>query len=135
MCFLSLVVVAGGVYAWLDEHTGIGGTAHITRCSTVHGIGPRGRGSVVDCDATWVYKGKRVGGYVENGKYNQIGKDVSVRIHGTSHVTEQTYWVPLGLGLGGLACAGLFGFLALRMVGRPTVEVTPEPPTTGPAAA
>ena len=128
MTFLSLLIVAGGTFAWIDEHSGTAGTAHVTHCSTSHGIGPGTGQSSVSCDGYWTYKGRTVHGYVENGKYNQIGKDVSARIHGTSHATEQTYWVPIGLWVGGLACAGLFGWLMVRAVRRPTAPPTDPAP-------
>lgn len=88
---------AGAAFSWADEHGGIAGTAHVTHCTTSGGSARTG--SSVHCDATWIYNDRRVTGYVENAKMNQVGKDISVRIHGTSHVTNTTYWVPLGLAL------------------------------------
>jgi hypothetical protein len=79
-----------------------------------------------------VYNGRTVHGYIENGKENQVGKDVSVRIHGTSHVTEQTYWVPIGLWLGGLFVVVTFVLVTVQAARRP---VMPEAPATDSAAA
>jgi hypothetical protein len=101
--------LAGAVYAWQDEHGGIAGTAHVTEC---HSRG-FGKNRSVSCDATWIYNDRRVTGYVENAKANQEGKDISVRIHGTSHVTNTTYWVPIGLGVFALFEAGV-GVMILR---------------------
>ena len=131
MIFLSLGLIAGGVFAWIDEHSGTAGTAHVTRCvSHWYGGGGVGNSRSLDCDATWTYNGRAVTGYVENGKRNQVGKDVSVRIHGTSHVTEQTYWVPIGLWVMGLLCVGVFGWITVKAARRPTA-----PPATDQAAA
>ena len=118
MMFLSLGMIAGGLFSWIDEHSGTAGTAHVTHC-TSHYFGKRAGGSI-SCDATWVYNGRTVTGYVENAMAHDLGKDISVRIHGTSHVTKQSYWVPLGLGLGGLLCLGVFGWITVLAARRPT---------------
>jgi hypothetical protein len=100
----ALGFLAGAVYAWSDEHGGIAGKAHVTHCES-HYSGRRG--NALHCDATWTYKVRTVTGYVENANRHQLGKTVSVRIHGTSHVTNTTYWVPIGLALFALAEAGV----------------------------
>jgi len=84
-------------YSWADEHGGVAGKAHVTDCTSRSGGYKTGH--TVHCDATWTYDGRTVTGYVENAMANQEGKTISVRIHGTSHVTNTTYWVPIGLGL------------------------------------
>src|SRR5690242_6699229 len=98
-------MIAGGAFAWHDEHSGTVGTAHIYRC---YEHVSRAAGGT-DCYARWTYNGHVATGYVENGKANQLGKDVSVRIHGTGHVTEPTYYVPIGLAAGGLFVIAVFG--------------------------
>jgi hypothetical protein len=105
----------GAVLSWSDEHGGVSGTAHVTHCTSRSG-GTRTGGSV-HCDATWNYNGRKVTGYVENAKMNQVGKDISVRIHGTSHVTNTTYWVPLGLAAFALFELGV-GLMILRTYSR-----------------
>lgn len=104
---------AGAVYSWRDEHGGIAGTAHVTKCDHHR----YGKNSSVSCSATWIYNDRKATGYVENAKANQEGKDISVRIHGTSHVTNTTYWVPIGLGVFALFEAGV-GVMILRQYRR-----------------
>jgi hypothetical protein len=106
----ALGLFAGAYFTWQDEHTGIPGTAHITRCyhhTTNYGG--------LDCYATWTYKGRPASGYVENAKADQVGKDVSVRIHGTGHVTEKTLWVSIGLAVFALLEAAV-GVMVVRQV-------------------
>jgi hypothetical protein len=99
----GLAFLAAAAYSWVDEHGGSAGTARVTHCESSH----INRQSSVHCDATWTYNGRAVTGYVENAKANQEGKTISVRIHGTSHVTNTTYWVPIGLALFGLFTGGM----------------------------
>jgi hypothetical protein len=105
----GLGLIAGGAFAWRDEHSGTAGTAHIYKC--YHHTARYGG---LDCYARWTYNGRIATGYVENAKASQLGKDVSVRIHGTGHVTEQTYWVPIGLWVFGLLIIGFFGWLLVQ---------------------
>ena len=105
-----------------DEHGGIAGTAHVTHCVSRSGSGRYGGGT--HCDATWIYRGRVATGYVENGKMNQVGKNVSVRIHGTGHVTETTYWVPIGLAVGGLFVLGVFGMVLVQYRRRQAVSAS-----------
>ena len=100
--------LAGGAYAWHDEHSGTAGTAHIYKC--YHHTSRYGG---LDCYARWTYNDHIVTGYVENAKANQLGKDVSVRIH-AHHVTETTYWVPIGLWLMGLFVIGVFTMVLVQ---------------------
>jgi len=106
----GLGFIVGGAFAWKDEHSGIPGTAHVYRCFKHVSRSAGGD----DCYARWTYRGRIVTGYVENGTPGQVGKDVSVRIHGTGHVTEQTYWVPIGLWVMGVFVIGVFGMLLVR---------------------
>jgi hypothetical protein len=106
----GLSMIAGGAYAWHDEHSGTPGTAHIYKC--YHHVSRTAGGT--DCYARWTYEGRVVTGYVENARANQLGKDVSVRIHGTGHVTEQSYWVPIGLWVMGLLIIGVFGMVLVQ---------------------
>ena len=106
----GLGMIAGGGFAWHDEHSGIAGTAHVYKC--YRHVSRAAAGD--DCYARWTYKGRAATGYVENGKPSQLGKDVSVRIHGTGHVTEQTYWVPIGLWVMGLFVVGVFGMVLVQ---------------------
>ena len=113
--FISgLGFLAGAAYAWADEHGGVAGKAHVTGCETRH-VSKR---TSVSCTATWIYKDRKATGYVQNAKANQAGKDISVRIHGTSHVTNTTYWVPIGLALFALLELGV-GVMLLRAFRRP----------------
>jgi hypothetical protein len=48
-----------------------------------------------------------VTGYVENARMSYEGRTIDVRIHGTSHVTVTTYWVPIGLALFGVFVGGV----------------------------
>ena len=106
----ALGFLAGAVFSWRDEHGGTAGTAHVISCIDRSG---GARNSYLSCDATWTYNGRTVTGYVENAMKNQLGKDISVRIHGSSHVTNTTYWVPIGLALFALLEAGV-GVMILR---------------------
>ena len=94
--FVSAAALAtGAVLSWSDEHGGIAGKAHVTKCISSNAT----KQGYLSCDATWTYNGRTVTGYVENASKSQLGKTISVRIHGTSHVTNTTYWVPIGLAL------------------------------------
>jgi hypothetical protein len=104
----GLGLIAVGTYTWHDEQSGARGTAHIYQClDTVM------RSGGLSCDARWVVNGRTVTGYVENPKKDQLGKDVSVRIHG-HHVTETSYWVPIGLWVLGLFVVGTFSMVLLQ---------------------
>ena len=109
----ALGFLTGAVFSWRDEQGGVAGTAHVTKCISRHYT----KQGYLSCDATWTYKGRTVTGYVENARADQAGKDISVRIHGTSHVTNVTYWVPIGLGLVALFEAGV-GVMILRQYRR-----------------
>jgi hypothetical protein len=111
----GLGFLIGAGFSWADEHGGTPGKAHVTHC-TSHDFGKRA-GSSIDCDATWTYKGRTVTGYVENAMANQVGKTISVRIHGTSHVTNTTYWVPIGLAIFGVLEFAV-GAMVLRRIRR-----------------
>ena len=125
----GLGMIAGGAYAWHDEHSGTAGTAHIYKC--YDNISRYGGG--LDCYARWTVNDHVVTGYVENAKADQVGKDVSVRIH-AHHVTEQTYWVPIGLWVMGILVVGFFVWLALKLGRRPVDadgRIIPAPRATG----
>jgi hypothetical protein len=92
--------LAGAAFSWADEHGGVAGTARVTRCTSRHSGRPAS--SSVSCDATWAHNGRTVTGYVENARMNQAGRTISVRIHGASHVTNTTYWIPIGLAIFGV---------------------------------
>src|SRR5689334_21976162 len=106
-CFLlaGFGLIVGGVLAWQDGHSGEPGVAHVDRCA------PHGSRSGPSCYAHWTYNGEVASGYVEGGNTSQVGKDVSVRMHGTSHVTETSDVVPIGLWLLGLFVIGVFAML------------------------
>lgn len=124
----ALLFFAGAAYAWWDEHGGVAGQAHVTSCENVS-VGSR---HSVHCDATWIYRDHRATGYVENAKMNQEGKTISVRIHGTSHVTNTTYWVPIGLALFGLFELAVL-VMIVRSFNRQTATGVPEPAPESPA--
>ena len=111
----GLGLLAGGAFAWNDEHGGTAGTAHVTRCRSVGS----GKGSNLYCEATWRYRGRIVTGYVENGRRGDVGKTISGRIHGSSHITKATYWVPIGLWIFGLLVLAVAVMLILRIRSRP----------------
>jgi hypothetical protein len=116
----GLGMIGGGFLAWHDEHSGTAGTAHVYRC--YHHISRAAGGP--DCYARWTYKGRIATGYVENANTNQVGKDVSVRIHGTGHVTEQTYWVPIGLWVMGLLVIAVFAMVLVQFRRRQALGAT-----------
>ena len=112
--FVSAAAFAvGAVLSWSDEHGGVAGKAHVTKCISNNYT----RQGYLSCDATWTYNGRTVTGYVENANKKQLGKTISVRIHGTSHVTNTTYWVPIGLALAALFELAI-GLMVLRMYRR-----------------
>jgi invasion protein IalB len=106
----GLLFAGGAALSWSDEHGGVAGKARVTRCTSHH----YNKTASVNCDATWAYNGRTVTGYVENAKKNQAGKTISVRIHGTSHVTNTTYWVPIGLGLFALLELGVGAMILVK---------------------
>jgi hypothetical protein len=110
----GLGMLAGAAYAWNDEQGGVAGKAYVTRCTSAGS----GSGANVHCDATWTYKGHPASGWVENARMSYEGKAISVRIHGTDHVTVATYWVPIGLGVMGLFVLGCGVMLLVQIIRR-----------------
>jgi hypothetical protein len=119
----GLLFFAGAAYAWWDEHGGEAGTAHVTDC---YSSGLTNRNKSVHCDATWIYNGRRATGYLENARMNYEGRTMDVRIHGTSHVTVTSYWVPIGLALFGVFEVAVC-VMIVRSFRRRNVTGVPEP--------
>ena len=105
------LLLALAVYGWVDEQSGTAGKATVTHCVSQH---VSSRQSGVHCDATWIYRDHAVTGWVQNAKMNYEGKTISVRIHGSDHVTVTTYWIPIGVGLLGLLAMGVSVFVIAK---------------------
>ena len=106
----GLGFVVGAGFAWSDEHSGTAGTARIVHCTK----GARVKNTAnVSCDATWVYNGRTVTGWVQNARLWRDGHELPVRIHGTGHVTRTTYWIPIGLAIFGVLTLALAVWLTV----------------------
>ena len=93
LLFACVAIVAVAIYGYFDATTGTAGTAHITYCETVH---ISARRSSVDCKGRWKVDGRTVVGWVDGPGYGDLGKDISVRIHG-NRATQKHLWIPIVL--------------------------------------
>ena len=121
--------LVGAGFAWSDEQSGEKGSAHVYHCADSRLMNR----ADVHCEATWIYKGRPANGWVQNAKMNYAGKTISVRIHGTDHVTVATYWVPIGLAVMGLL-VGAMGVWLIFIWRRRMATAAPEPPLGSPAS-
>lgn len=106
-------MLAGAYWSYHDDHTGTATKAKVTHC-TKRGSG---KGGSVYCTGNWTVGDHRVvDGDIQNAKYNDAGKTLSVRVHGNRAVVP-TLWVSIGLGVMGLAVTGV-GFWLLILIAR-----------------
>ena len=104
MSLIGLGVVAGCFIAYHDQTSGTKGKVEVQDC---HGhYGRFGSGTV--CTGTWVVGGALVGGnghvvigQIDNADYDDIGKKINVRFHG-SRATKPETRLPIILGACGL---------------------------------
>jgi hypothetical protein len=105
---VGLGMIVGAFFQHRDETTGTAGTARVTSCHS-HQVP-----NSVDCVGTWTVDGRRVvDGPIENAKANQVGKTVSVRIHG-ERATIPTLWISIALAAMGVAIAAFAVWLLMR---------------------
>ena len=115
-------MLGGAYWSYHDDHTGTATQAKVTHC-TKHGSG---KGSSVYCTGDWSVGDHRVvGGDIQNAKYSDAGKTLSVRAHGNRAVVPQL-WVSIALGVMGLAVAGV-GVWLLILIARRSRQLTPAP--------
>lgn len=98
----GLGLIGGGVWSYIDEHSGEAAQAKVTDCYS------RGRGKYknVICVGTWTLNERRMSGFISNGRMGDEGKTLSVRIHGKRAV-KPTLWISIAAFAFGLALLGL----------------------------
>ena len=106
-----LLLVALGVYGYVDAKTGTAGTSHITYCETTH---ISSRQSSVSCKGRWTVDDHRVTGWVDNANYKDLGHDISVQIHG-GRATEVHLWMPIVILLFGLTMTAFTVWALVRV--------------------
>lgn len=115
----GLAMIAGAVLNYQDEHSGTPGKAKVATCS---GNSTR-YGRNIHCEGTWVAGGSLpAGGHVVYGSIvnagkSDVGKEISVRIHGTDHATVPNMRVTVILAVFGVALAAFGVWLVLRPPG------------------
>jgi hypothetical protein len=114
----GLIFWGGAVWTYLDEHSGRATEATVTRCVETGS----GKGSNLFCDGTWTLDGKRFSGSVYNGRKGDVGKTISVRIHG-NHASKPMLWVSIALVLMGSFVLGV-GVMVLMQVRKQRAQPT-----------
>lgn len=116
MLFLLVVGIAvtyGGFSVYGDQTSGVAGRAKVSECE---GGGRYDR--AIRCRGSWLVGGDSVLdggelalGRIEGAGYDDVGRTVDVRIHGTDHATVPSLVTPIVLwGLGApLSLLCLFG--------------------------
>lgn len=118
----GLGMIGGAVWTYLDEHSGTASTAHITECHTNR----TGKYSGIYCSGTWKRGERTVTGEVFNAGRSDIGKDVSVRLHG-SRASKPQLSVSIALALFGVFILS-FGIWLTARARRPGFASSPASP-------
>jgi len=104
----GLGFLAGATWSYLDEHSGTAATAKVTRCVS----SGSGRHRNLYCTGTWTVDGRTVTGAVYNGRRHDVGKSVSVRLHG-NHASKPQIGVSIGLAVFGILILAMAVWLAV----------------------
>jgi hypothetical protein len=101
---LSLAVVYGGFSTFGDQRSGTPGTATVTECD----VGNTKYNRAIHCRGTWtaggslLEGGRVVAGPIQGAGPADVGKTLSVRVHGSDHATVPRLTTPIVLwALGG----------------------------------
>ena len=116
----GLGLLAGAAWSYLDEHSGTAAQAKVTRCVSSGG----GRHANVYCTGTWTVNGRTVTGLVYNGRRGDVGKTLSVRVHG-HHASRPQIGVSIGLAIFGLLILAMAVWLMVLWRRRPPPEPQP----------
>jgi hypothetical protein len=81
-----------------------------------------GKGANLFCDGTWTIDGRTHSGSVYNGRKGDVGKTISVRIHG-NHASKPMLWVSIALVLMGMFVIGV-GVMILMQVRKQSAQPT-----------
>jgi hypothetical protein len=107
-------MLGGAYWSYHDDHTGTATKAKVTHC-TKRGSG---KGGSVYCTGNWAVGDHRVvDGDIQNAKYSDAGKTLSVRAHGNRAVVP-ALWVSIGLGVMGLAVTAVAVWLLILITRR-----------------
>lgn len=106
----GLGFIAAATWSYLDEHSGPAAQAKVTRCVE----SGTGKGSNLFCDGTWTVDGRTVSGSVFNGRKGDVGKTISVRLHG-NHASKPMLWISIALAVMGLLTLGVGVMVMLRL--------------------
>ena len=122
MLVIGIGFLAAAYFSYIDQNTGPETTAKVLSCMGSYGSARSGATGVV-CQGTWVAGGALIGGNghvvvgeINDADYSDIGKTISVHLHGDeAYPTKDSLRVPIvflflalpGLYIGGRAL--LFG--------------------------
>ena len=120
LSLVGLGMIAGAGVSYSDGHTGTPGKVKVADCSGGYGRYASG----VHCTGSWVVGGSLLGnghvvvGTIDNAGYSDIGKTISVRLHG-DHATKPSTRVPIILAVIGIwmAAAGIYFLVSWRRSG------------------
>lgn len=113
---VGVAIVVGAFSVYRDQRSGIPGTARVTECE-----GGRKYEPGIRCAGTWmvggdslIRGGEVVVGRVEGAGYDDVGKTIDVRVHGTDHTTKPSLATPIVLwAMGGpIVALALWGLVA-----------------------
>jgi hypothetical protein len=104
----GLLLLGGAAWSYLDEHSGKAAHATVTRCVS----GGSGKGRTLYCTGTWEVDGRTVKGAVYNGRRGDVGKSLSVRLHG-GHASRPQVGVSIALAIFGLLILAMCGWLVV----------------------
>ena len=115
LLLFGLAIVGGAVSVYQDQSSGVAGTAKVSDCEGGSKYQPG-----IRCTGTWRVGGdsllagaRPVVGRVEGAGYDDVGKTIEVRVHGTDHATKPSLGTPITLGVLGapVVAFALWGLL------------------------
>jgi len=101
----ALGFFAATVWSYQDNYGGTKAEATITRCEDTGGPFRRRNVDEIYCYGRWVVDGRRQTGDVFNAKPSDVGKTISVRVHG-DRASKPQLWQTIGMAVGGLFMVG-----------------------------
>ena len=101
----ALGFFAATVWSYQDNYSGTKAEATITHCEDRGGILRTRNLDEIYCYGRWVVNGRRQTGDVFNTKPSDVGKTISVRVHG-DRASKPQLWQTIGMAVGGLFMLG-----------------------------
>ena len=113
---IGVALLIGALSIYRDQHSGTSGTAKVTGCE-----GGRKYEPGINCTGTWLvggdsllHGGRLVVGRVEGAGYDDVGRTIDVRVHGSDHTTKPSLGTPIVLAALGapIVALALWGLVA-----------------------